>query len=118
MQTPPLHNKRTHTHKRTNERTYHTTTRSCVLDGLDRLNPGTVSVLLRLVQDRELTAFDGTRFVSPQRWQQMRRGLGLSDAQLRERGVVRVHPSFRILALAAPPAVGSRWLANEVRPRV
>jgi MoxR-like ATPase len=95
------------------------TGRLCVLDGLDRLSPGTISVLLRLVQDREVTLFDGTRFVSPGRYQRMRKELGMQEHQLAAANVRPVHPAFCILCLAAPPerkgaGGGSRWLTNEI----
>jgi MoxR-like ATPase len=90
--------------------------RLCVLDGLDRLSPGTISVLLRLVQDREVTLFDGTRFVSPARYQRMRKELGMQEHQLAAAKVRPVHPAFRILCLAAPAERkgAKRWLSNEV----
>lgn len=39
-----------------------------VLDGLHRVDPGTLSVLQRLAQDRETTLNDGTRLVGHDRY--------------------------------------------------
>ena len=87
--------------------------RLCVLDGLHRLPAGTIAALVRLIQDREVSLYDGTRFISMRRWKHLR--LTHSEEELRERKVKPVHPSFRILGLAAPPdARGRRWLSNEV----
>lgn len=38
--------------------------RLVVLDGVDRLAPGTIAALVQLVEDREITLFDGTRHVA------------------------------------------------------
>jgi hypothetical protein len=58
------------------------TGRLCILDGLDRLSGGTLSVLLQLTQERELTMFDGSRFVSADRYARMRRQLGLTPEEV------------------------------------
>ena len=46
--------------------------RCVVLDGMHRLNLGTASLLLRLLDDREVTAFDGRKFISKDRFQKVR----------------------------------------------
>jgi len=87
--------------------------RLCILDGLHRLPSGTISALVRLVQDREVTLNDGTRFVSPRRWNILLKKLTLK--QLKARNVQVVHPSFRIVGLAVPRERSTRrWLTNEV----
>ena len=43
--------------------------------------------------------------------------LGLSKAKLEERGIKMIHPAFRIIALAEPPATGTgkgQWLTPEM----
>ena len=90
------------------------TGRLAILDGVNRLPMGTISALLRLIEDREITLFDGSRYVKPERYQAMQEDLGLSEADLEERGIFCVHPSFRILALATPPTRGQPWLTNEM----
>jgi hypothetical protein len=90
------------------------TGRLAILDGINRLPMGTISALLRLIEDREITLFDGSRYVKPERFLAMQKELGMSEARLAERGIFCVHPSFRILALASPPTRGQPWLTNEV----
>jgi MoxR-like ATPase len=90
------------------------TGRLAVLDGLQRLPLGTIAVLLRLLQDREITLFDGTRFMRHDRYDRLVRDMGLDEAQMEARRVFRVHPSFRVLALATPPQRAEPWLTNEV----
>ncbi|XP_067848605.1 von Willebrand factor A domain-containing protein 8 [Heptranchias perlo] len=88
-----------------------------VLDGIHRVNPGTLAILQRLVHDRELTLYDGSRLLRPDRYQDLKKELQLSDEDLQQRMIYPIHPSFRILALAEPPVVGSntqQWLGSEL----
>lgn len=103
--------------------------RLTILDGLHRLPSGTVSVLFRylfsyylfvklicvnrLIQDREITLFDGTRFVRHDRYQHMITHLHLSKEQLQARRIFPVHLHFRIIAIATPPTINDPWLTNE-----
>ncbi|XP_017926659.1 von Willebrand factor A domain-containing protein 8 [Manacus vitellinus] len=87
-----------------------------ILDGIHRINPGTLAVLQRLVHDRELTLYDGTRLLRKDRYQNLKEELQLSDEKLRERSTFPIHPSFRIVVLAEPPVIGSstqQWLGPE-----
>ena len=88
--------------------------RLAVLDGIHRLPLGTISALLRLLDEREITLFDGTSFVCPARYAEMQERLGLTEEELSARGIFLVHPSFRVLALANPPTKNDPWLNNEV----
>ncbi|KAM6986427.1 von Willebrand factor A domain-containing protein 8 [Aplochiton taeniatus] len=88
-----------------------------LLDGIHRVNLGTLAVLSRLLHDRELSLYDGTRLLRWDRYQALKQDLQLTDQQLQERSVLPVHPSFRVLALAEPPVVGSsgqQWLGPEL----
>lgn len=88
-----------------------------VLDGIHRVNPGTLAILQRLIHDRELTLYDGTRLLRADRYQDLKKELNLADDDLQQRLIYPVHPSFRILALAEPPVVGSstqQWLGSEL----
>ncbi|KAJ8404599.1 hypothetical protein AAFF_G00334620 [Aldrovandia affinis] len=88
-----------------------------LLDGIHRVNLGTLSVLSRLIHDRELSLYDGTRLLRSDRYQALKEELQLSDQELQERSVFPVHPSFRIVALAEPPVAGSssqQWLGSEL----
>ena len=91
-----------------------------VLDGVDRLPRGLLyATLARLVSDRELDLPDGTRLCAPRRWAELRRG-GLSETDLRARGLRRVSPSFRVVAVAGSVPSGTRddrrgqWLDPEL----
>ena len=87
----------------------------CVLDGLHRLSAGTISALSRLIQDREVTLYDGTRFISPRRYEYLTKVMNVSVNELTLRNVHPVHPSFRILGLGIPTSRrGKTWLSNEV----
>eukprot|EP01047_Picozoa_sp_COSAG01_P017994 COSAG01_NODE_965_length_12401_cov_3.496098_7_plen_426_part_00 len=90
------------------------TGRLAILDGINRMPLGTISALLRLIEDREITLFDGSRYVKPERFLAMQQELGMSAQLLAQKGIFCVHPSFRILALATPPTRGQPWLTNEI----
>ncbi|XP_038658700.1 von Willebrand factor A domain-containing protein 8 [Scyliorhinus canicula] len=88
-----------------------------VLDGIHRVNAGTLAILQRLIHDRELTLYDGSRLLRADRYRELKKVLSLSDEDLQQRLIYPIHPSFRILALAEPPVVGSstqQWLGSEL----
>lgn len=67
----------------------------------------------RLIQDREITLFDGTRFVRHDRYQHMITHLHMSRELLQSRRIFPVHLHFRIIAIAGPPTINDPWLTNE-----
>ncbi|KAM6448203.1 von Willebrand factor A domain-containing protein 8 isoform 3-T3 [Liasis olivaceus] len=88
-----------------------------ILDGIHRVNPGTLAVLQRLIHDREITLYDGTRLLREDRYRKLQEELQLSDEELQQRTIFPIHPSFRLIALAEPPPVGSttqQWLGPEL----
>ncbi|KAI7808235.1 von Willebrand factor A domain-containing protein 8 [Triplophysa rosa] len=88
-----------------------------LLDGIHRVNLGTLAVLSRLLHDRELALYDGTRLLRWDRYQTLKEGLQLSDQDLQDRSIFPIHPSFRIIALADPPQLSSvkqQWLGPEI----
>ncbi|XP_041358414.1 von Willebrand factor A domain-containing protein 8-like [Gigantopelta aegis] len=88
-----------------------------VLDGVHRINAGSFAVLHRLVHERELQLYDGTRLLQQDKYQDVKEKTKLTDEQLREKQILPIHPSFRIVALAEPPVVGSskqQWLSAEL----
>ncbi|XP_051781637.1 von Willebrand factor A domain-containing protein 8 [Erpetoichthys calabaricus] len=88
-----------------------------VLDGIHRVNLGTLSVLSRLIHDREIALYDGTRLIPADRYQSLKEVHKLTDEDMQKRSVFPVHPSFRIIALAEPPVIGSstqQWLSPEM----
>ncbi|XP_019792046.2 von Willebrand factor A domain-containing protein 8 isoform X1 [Tursiops truncatus] len=87
-----------------------------LLDGIHRVNAGTFAVLQRLIHDRELSLYDGSRLLREDRYMRLKEELQMSDEQLQKRSIFPVHPSFRIIALAEPPVTGStaqQWLGPE-----
>ncbi|KAM9486140.1 von Willebrand factor A domain-containing protein 8 [Clarias gariepinus] len=88
-----------------------------LLDGIHRVNLGTLSVLSRLLHDRELALYDGTRLLRWDRYLAMKEEHQLTDHELQERRIFPIHPSFRVIALAEPPVAGSssqQWLSPEL----
>ncbi len=89
-----------------------------VLDGIHRIHRGTLGVLHRLVHDRELQLYDGTRLVGQERYDAIREENGWSTDDMAKRGILPIKPEFRIAALAEPPVVGGsakeQWLTAEV----
>ncbi|XP_051999049.1 von Willebrand factor A domain-containing protein 8 [Xyrauchen texanus] len=88
-----------------------------LLDGIHRVNLGTLAVLSRLLHDRELALYDGTRLLRLDRYQTLKEELQFTDQQLQDRSIFPIHPSFRVIALAEPPQVSSttqQWLGPEI----
>lgn len=88
-----------------------------VLDGLHRVHPGTLAVVHRLSQDRELQLHDGRRLLRDDRYRELQAKLGWTEEQMSKAGVQRIHPSFRMVALAEPPSSGkgsTQWLTPEL----
>ncbi|XP_060732399.1 von Willebrand factor A domain-containing protein 8 [Tachysurus vachellii] len=88
-----------------------------LLDGIHRVNLGTLAVLSRLLHDRELALYDGTRLLRWDRYLAVKEELQLNDHELQERRIFPIHPSFRVIALAEPPVTGSssqQWLSPEL----
>lgn len=91
--------------------------RLAVLDGLHRINQGSFAVLHRLIHDRELQLFDGTRLLEHDRYEQIKTDNELSDQDMKERKVFPIHPAFRIVGLSEPPVPGSasqQWMTPEM----
>ncbi|XP_072747214.1 von Willebrand factor A domain-containing protein 8 [Anoplolepis gracilipes] len=88
-----------------------------VLDGINRIHSSTLAILHRLVHDRELQLHDGKRLVRADRYDEIKRNYNRSDEEMHDRGVLRIHPAFRLIALAEPPIVNSssgQWLNSEL----
>ncbi|XP_058526672.1 von Willebrand factor A domain-containing protein 8 [Ochotona princeps] len=88
-----------------------------LLDGIHRVNTGALAVLQRLIHDRELSLYDGSRLLREDRYQRLKEELQMSDEQLQMRSIFPIHPSFRIIAMAEPPVIGStaqQWLGPEL----
>ncbi|KAK7090090.1 von Willebrand factor A domain-containing protein 8-like [Littorina saxatilis] len=88
-----------------------------VLDGVHRINQGSFSVLHRLINERELQLFDGTRLLNAEQYESVKEETGSTNEQLAEKGILPIHPSFRIVALSEPPVPGSskqQWMSPEM----
>lgn len=88
-----------------------------ILDGINRIDPSTLAIVHRLVHDRELQLHDGKRLIRADRYDEIKEKYNKSDAELQESGVLRIHPSFRIIALAESPMLNTssrQWLNSEL----
>ncbi|KAI8617008.1 AAA domain-containing protein [Chytriomyces sp. MP71] len=90
---------------------------SCaVLDGIEVLAEGVLSSISGLIGEREVMLPDGRLLVGRDRWTALT--TKLSAEELAKRGVIRVHDSFRIVALARPTlqagGVRGNWLSPEI----
>ena len=88
-----------------------------ILDGLHRVHKGTLAVIQRLVHDRELQLYDGTRLIPEDKFRMLQQELSLTQEELESRGIKMIHPAFRIVALAEPPQTGTgkgQWLTPEI----
>lgn len=87
-----------------------------VIDGIHRIHSSTLSVLHRLVHDREIQLHDGKRLINAERYDQLIKECDVNPDQLFASGVLRIHPDFRIIALAEPPVVNVKgnWLTSEM----
>ncbi|KNC54048.1 uncharacterized protein AMSG_09710 [Thecamonas trahens ATCC 50062] len=90
----------------------------CVLDGIDRIDPGSLAVLQSLLHHRSATLPNGLRLVHPDAPEalvrdptEVERLLRAADAS--EAAPLPVHPAFRVLGLGLPPASGAPWLNSE-----
>jgi von Willebrand factor A domain-containing protein 8 len=85
-----------------------------VLDGVHRLRDDTLMSLRRLVQDRELELLDGTKLLHHKKYDElvseMRKNvlpMTNENELIKQKKLLRIHPSFRIIATAEPPAAKS-----------
>ena len=87
-----------------------------ILNGIHRLHKSTVTVLQRLIHDRELQLCDGTTLLNGERYEALLQQ-GFTKLQLAEKGILKIHDSFRIIALAEPPnpnTTAQNWLTPEM----
>lgn len=87
-----------------------------ILNGIQRLHKSTISVVQRLIHDRELQLCDGTTMLRSDRYDSLI-AQGLSEIQLSAKNIIKIHDSFRIIALAEPPNLNSsrpNWLTPEI----
>ncbi|KAI9565843.1 hypothetical protein GHT06_009640 [Daphnia sinensis] len=89
-----------------------------VIDGLHRINTGTLFTLQSIIHEREAQLFDGSRILRHDRYDALQERLGCSNEIMAEKKLFKVHKNFRIIALAEPPnstgKTSSHWLSPEV----
>jgi von Willebrand factor A domain-containing protein 8 len=99
-----------------------------VLDGLDRLSPDTLSALQRLIVDREVELFDGTRLARHNENENIHSKERVFKEEPSSSSMptvptmptmptmptFKVHPSFRIVAVACPPTSSNNWMTDEI----
>ncbi|CAD5234405.1 unnamed protein product [Bursaphelenchus xylophilus] len=91
----------------------------CVLDGLEKVHWSTAEVLSSLVHHRFIDLPDGGRLVSPEAFEILKKENEWNDNQLNEKGVYKISPSFRLVALGdseSADASGNtcKWLNDQV----
>lgn len=87
-----------------------------IIDGLHRIHPSTLSVLHRLVRDRELQLHDGQRLIRHDRYEAIKEELRKTDEEMMQSGILKIHPGFLIFALGEPHThgAGKNWITPEV----
>ncbi|KAG0097282.1 von Willebrand factor A domain-containing protein 8 [Podila epicladia] len=91
-----------------------------VMDGIDTLSFGTMVSLQRLIHERETAMPDGRKLLRHSHFDQLQAKHGWTLEQMTKRGLLRIAPSFRIVALARPVSNGTEggkpgsWLAPEI----
>ncbi|XP_054715582.1 von Willebrand factor A domain-containing protein 8-like [Uloborus diversus] len=88
-----------------------------VLDGLHRLHSSIFSILQRLIHNRELQLYDGTRLISHDQYDTLKKTYELSDSDMEANKILPVHPAFRIIGLAEPPKLQNskdQWITPEI----
>lgn len=86
-----------------------------VLDNIDRLSSSVLEALTSLIEDREITLFDGTRLVGQQEFDLLCKEHSLSPERLKEvHRILPVHPSFRIIATADVSSCGGSSSAKKL----
>ena len=85
-----------------------------VLDGVNRVDASTITVLQRLAQDRELTLNDGTLLVAADRFEALKAIHGRTDAEMEAAAIVPIHPSFRMVAVGEAMQDGKTWINEEL----
>ena len=62
-----------------------------------------------LIHEREAQLFDGSRILRHDRYDDIKQQLNASDQDMANRNLFRMHPDFRIVALAEPPSSSGMW---------
>ncbi|KAJ3102237.1 hypothetical protein HDU97_000673 [Phlyctochytrium planicorne] len=94
------------------------TGRLAILDGVQWLGPGTIAAIQRLVQDREIVLPDGCTLKDAQTFDFLVQKMKITKEELESKGILRIHPSFRIIATATvsegAPVSSTTWMNEEI----
>ncbi|CAM9191627.1 unnamed protein product, partial [Chrysoparadoxa australica] len=91
--------------------------RLLILEGLEKVERNVLPALNNLLENREMAMDDGSFLISHTRFDDLI-DEGQTAQQLEERGIRRVHPDFRVVALALPvPPYPGRVLDPPLRSR-
>ncbi|XP_052868127.1 von Willebrand factor A domain-containing protein 8 [Anopheles cruzii] len=89
-----------------------------ILDGIHRLHHSTLAILHRLIHDREMQLYDGRRLLQHARYDRAIEARVAVNADTSN--LLRIHPGFRIVALAEPQqresgvgAASAAWIGPE-----
>ncbi|KAF9969381.1 von Willebrand factor A domain-containing protein 8, partial [Actinomortierella ambigua] len=91
-----------------------------IMDGIDTLSFGTMATLQRLIHERETALPDGRKLLRPTHYEALQAKHGWSEKQMIEKGLLKIHPAFRIVSLARPVSNGTEggkpgaWLSPEI----
>lgn len=88
--------------------------RIAILDNIDRLPVGALSVLQSLIHERQVSLHDGTRLVSSETYGRLLSEHGLTQAELTANRVYAIHPAFRIIATGDLPSASHAYITQEV----
>ncbi|KAK6644124.1 hypothetical protein RUM43_000391 [Polyplax serrata] len=88
-----------------------------ILEGIDQVHPSTLSVIHSLVHDRDIQLYDGKRLVRHDRYEEIKKRNNMTDEDMSSSQILKVHPSFRIVAIADSQTKGvaaPKWLSPEM----
>ena len=99
--------------------------RLLIIEGLEKAERNLLPVINNLLENREMALEDGRLLIHPERFDSLVRS-GMTTEELAARRLVRVHPSFMVVALGLPvprfpgtpldPPLRSRFQARAIGP--
>ncbi|KAG2378887.1 hypothetical protein C9374_008035 [Naegleria lovaniensis] len=84
----------------------------CILDGVDRVGTDILLSIQSLIQERVLFLYNGTRYISHNYFDRLMKEGNFSEKDLNSRGIFRIHPTFRVIAIGLSEQLD--WLSLEL----
>lgn len=84
-----------------------------ILEGIDQVHPSTLSVIHSLVHDRDIQLYDGKRLVRHDRYEEIKKRNNMTDEDMSSSQILKVHPSFRIVAIADSQTKGKTFTCEQ-----